>query len=258
MSFAATPSRGRIVGAIAAVAVQAGLLFVLLGGLTVELPRRLANDLVLFAPTRSPPPPPRPRPVPHREHSHRREGAASPPNLRAQATEVVTPPPVVLLPPPPPVVVAAPVPGVGSADHAGASAVVGPGTGSGGVGQGTGNGRRGDGDGDGGDDTPPRQRGGRISKRDYPQSLFEAGIGGTVEVRYAVEVDGRATGCTVTRSSGHPLLDATTCRLIEQRFRFRPSRDRRGNPVRSFIVQRHSWETGREGNDEADEGDPDD
>ena len=60
---------------------------------------------------------------------------------------------------------------------------------------------------------------------------------------YTVETDGRATRCQITRSSGSAELDETTCRLIEQRFRFDPSRDRYGRPVRSRIVQDHNWET---------------
>ena len=59
---------------------------------------------------------------------------------------------------------------------------------------------------------------------------------------YTVEPDGRATGCRITASSGSAELDSHTCRLIEQRFRFRPSLDGRGRPVRSRIVQDHYWE----------------
>jgi protein TonB len=38
------------------------------------------------------------------------------------------------------------------------------------------------------------------------------------------------------------VLDETTCRLIEERFRFEPSRDRSGRPVRSRIVENHEWD----------------
>jgi protein TonB len=36
---------------------------------------------------------------------------------------------------------------------------------------------------------------------------------------------------------------SVTCRLIEERFVFEPSRDRQGRPVRSRMVQDHYWET---------------
>jgi protein TonB len=42
-------------------------------------------------------------------------------------------------------------------------------------------------------------------------------------------------------TSGLPELDQIACRLIEQRFRYKPARDRAGRPVRSTIVETHSW-----------------
>jgi len=60
-------------------------------------------------------------------------------------------------------------------------------------------------------------------------------------VRYFVNVDGRVSGCVVTRSSGNAVLDETTCRLIEQRYRYDPSRDADGRPVRSIIVVSQDW-----------------
>jgi protein TonB len=194
-----------------------------------------------------PPPPPVLALPSAREKSRRREGAASPPNLESRRTEVTAPPPVI---PPKLAIVTAPTPGLGADPTAGSAQVPGPGTGSGGQGTGTGSGGRGDGpggggdgDGDGGGMTPPRRIRGSIRDRDYPRGAGEAGIGGTVSVIYRVETDGRATDCRITRSSGSAELDDTTCRLIEQRFRFEPSRDRRGRPIRSRIVQDHYWET---------------
>ncbi|HWT13829.1 MAG TPA: energy transducer TonB, partial [Allosphingosinicella sp.] len=120
-------------------------------------------------------------------------------------------------------------------------------TGSGGLGDGTGSGGDGGGGGGGGGYgdgrglSPPRWLRGRIRDSDYPPGLGEAGIGGTVSVRYTVETDGRVSGCMVTRSSGSGALDRTTCRVIEERFRFDPSRDGRGRPIRSQIVENHEW-----------------
>jgi protein TonB len=139
-------------------------------------------------------------------------------------------------------VVTAPIAGTGAADHAGASTVPGPCSGSGGTGNGTGSGDAGDGDGDGGDYTPPEHRRGQLKMSDLPQSAEQAGIGGTVGVRYLVDTDGRVLTCAITRSSGNAELDATTCRLIQQRFRFAPSRDGRGRPVRAYVVESHSWD----------------
>ncbi len=186
-----------------------------------------------------PAPPPPPRVQPKKVEIHRPRGAAAPPNIRSQATEVVAPPPAVVLPPVSPVVVA-PVAGTGADPSQGASDKPGPGTGAGGIGNGTGSGGSGDGDGYG-DETPPRRIKGRIKDSDYPEAAADAGASGTVQVRYFVNVDGRVSGCVVTRSSGNAALDETTCRLIEQRYRYDPSRDADGRPVRSIIVVNQDW-----------------
>ena len=207
------------------------------------LPPRVLTLVDLVPP---PPPPPKAEARPRvRERSRRPEGAASPPNLESRRTEIVAPPPV--LPPPPPRIITAPQPDIGPDPSAGSADIAGPGTGSGGIGNGPGSGGRGNGpggggDGDGGGFSPPRRIRGSIRDSDYPRSLGDAGIGGTVSVIYTVETDGSATHCAITHSSGSPELDEHTCRLIEERFQFRPSHDRAGRPVRSRIVQDHYWE----------------
>jgi periplasmic protein TonB len=233
--------RGR--AALGAAALTAALGYALVAGLALRSGVSPEEALSIFEV--GPPPPPREKIVPHRNPSHRREGAASPPNLRSEPTEIVAPAPVVPLPIPPPVI-AAPIAGVGAAPSAGNADVVGPGTGSGGEGDGRGSGGEGDGSGDGGAETPPRLVRGELRDSDYPEGAAEAGIGGTVGVRYLVWTDGRVRECTITRSSGSAELDATTCRLIEQRFRFQPSRDERGRPVPALIVESHSWMVRRE------------
>lgn len=186
-----------------------------------------------------PPPSPPKRPV-KSPRTTPRSGAASPRNLRATPSELVVPPPIVR-PIVPPLIMAAPIAGPGLAASAGASDRPGPGTGSGGQGNGTGSGLGGNGEGNGGDGTPPRRIGGRIRNSDFPRALSDAGIGGTVSVRYRVGTDGRVSDCLVTGSSGNSELDATTCRLIEQRFRFKPARDAEGREIASIIVENHTW-----------------
>jgi periplasmic protein TonB len=88
---------------------------------------------------------------------------------------------------------------------------------------------------------PPERIGGRISDRDYPRGLSDAGVSGTVSVRYRVGIDGRASDCRITHSSGSDALDSLTCSLIVRRFRFRPARDGEGQPVPSTIIENHSW-----------------
>jgi protein TonB len=119
----------------------------------------------------------------------------------------------------------------------------GGGTGSGpAIGNGSGGGSSGQGQGgDDGGGTDLVQIAGAILPRDYPKHLGNAGIGGRVSVVFTVGVDGRASRCVVTRSSGVPELDGLTCRLIEQRFRFRPSIDRSGRPIPDEVEWDHDW-----------------
>lgn len=230
-------TRGRLAGAAGAAAVQALFAWVLIAGLTVGVSRGISDPLTLFAVT---PPPPPPKTVPEPPHaSHRKSGKASPANLRAKPAEIVAP--RVDIPPPPPTVVAAPKPGPGTAPSAGAAPLPGPGTGAGGEGNGTGGG--GDGDGDGG--TSLELIKGHISDSDYPKEAYRDHASGTVYLRFIVGVNGRVTSCTVTRSSGNADLDNTTCRLIMERFRYRPSRDRNGKPYPDEVTGFHKWELWR-------------
>ncbi len=114
------------------------------------------------------------------------------------------------------------------------------GTGGGGTG-GAGGGLGGAGTGTGGDGplTPPRLRGGQIVPRDYPRSA--GGAQGIVTAHVGVGVDGRVTGCTVARSSGNAILDATTCRLIRERFRFNPARNAQGEAVPGEFGWQQRW-----------------
>lgn len=232
-------SRERLVSAAGVALVHALAGYALITGLKFELPQRVAEELKLIE-VLPPPDPPKPETkIPHKVKSERPEGEASPPNLRAEPTQIVLPPPPIKVPTPNPMPVA-PIAGVGSASSAGSADIPGPGYGAGGWGDGRGAGGSGDGDGAGGW-TPPRLRKGRIRDSDYPPAAGEEGIGGTVGVRFRVAPDGRVSACEIERSSGSPALDDTTCRLIVQRFRYEPSRDPSGRPVPATIVQNHSW-----------------
>ena len=228
----------RIVSGFVAGGLVALLLWALLVGLAAARGGAVTDGLKLFGVV-PPPPPPVERDPPKPVRNPRPAGEAAPPNLRSKPTELIAPTPIVLPPVPPPPIVVAPVAGPGADASAGAADIAGPGTGAGGEGDGFGAG--GDGDGDGAGDVPPRRIGGRIRDSDYPLDASAAGVSGTVGVRFVVDVNGRVPSCQVTRSSGSTLLDDTTCRLIVQRFRYRPATDARGRPFRSVIVQNETW-----------------
>lgn len=65
----------------------------------------------------------------------------------------------------------------------------------------------------------------------YPPRAAREELEGTVSVRVTVTIDGRATGCSVTASSGHNILDDAACKDVERYARFDPALDDAGNPV---------------------------
>ncbi len=227
----------RIVAAALSLALQFGVIAVLVYGLAPKFVARAVETFttVSLDPPPTPPPPPPPPPAP--ASAHAASGKSAPANSRAKAAEVLAAPRPIPVPVP---IRAAVIPAIGSADHSGAAPVAGLGTGAGGAGNGTGSGSFGNGDGDGGDDA--EWTGGRITDRDVPKSARDAlRQGGTTSVLISVSDSGRATGCRLTRSSGSGELDATACRLILQRFRFRPATDRSGNRIAGQIEYDQEW-----------------
>jgi protein TonB len=220
-------TRERAAGAIMVAAVHGLLGYALLTGTAMEYMRSAGSDLKLFDVALPPPPPPPPvAPVP-REAA---EGASAPSGPMAQASPVVAPIPQVRLVIPSPIT-AAPEPGIGSSASAGAWGSGGPGTGTGGNGMGSGSGLA----------KGARHLRGRLVNSDYPSAARRAGAEGTVFVRFTIDASGRATGCNITRSSGNRDLDATTCRLIERRFRYEPARDEAGRAIAATASGHQVW-----------------
>ena len=239
--------RDRLRAGVPTAALTALIGWALIASLGISTRQTAEEGLKLFD---TPPPEPPARVVPEPQRSRRKAGEAAPPNIRSRATEVVAPEPIVTLPIPP-TITAAPITGPGIDASSGSTDRPGPGTGAGGEGNGFGSG--GDGDGNGGEEgefTPPIPRSGSLRMSDYPPGAEEDALVRTVSVRYHVEPNGRVTGCRVTRSSGNPQLDANTCAAIERRFRYHPSRDPDGRPVRAIMVANHTWDVPKGGNDD--------
>jgi TonB family protein len=72
----------------------------------------------------------------------------------------------------------------------------------------------------------------------YPPYLLHAGMQGTVQVRFRVEVDGTITRATITHSTDHRFDEATLEAV--QFLRFRPARVN-GKPVRVWVEQPIQW-----------------
>lgn len=246
-------TRDRAISIAGVALIHAALGYALLRGLGYAPPIAPLENLTVFdvAPEPPPPPPVIPDVAPAKNKEprpDRPEGAASPPNLRDTPTPVVVPPPVIRLELPTPIV-AAPIAGTGNRPSAGAADVPGPGTGAGGIGTGLGSGASGDGTGGGGgggSGRRARQIRGAIYDRDDPGERRVGGGSDVVYLRFVVDTDGRVRDCAVTRSSGYPSLDAVTCRLIRQRFRYRPAENGNGEPIRATIQGQHEWERAAE------------
>jgi TonB family protein len=80
-----------------------------------------------------------------------------------------------------------------------------------------------------------------FSDDDYPADAVRKREAGTVGFRLQVGVDGLVAGCEIAASSGSASLDSATCRLLTQRARFSPARDRRGEPTTDTVVGRITW-----------------
>jgi len=221
------PPRDRAFALAAVGFVQFVLGAALLTGLRVDMtqPADVVQRLIDVALLKPPPPPS----VVPRRPKHRQ--AASPKAAPEKLGGSPGPKPAHAPPSVAPVIAVKPT-----------AAPSGGGTGRGpalGAGSGGGTGGNGYGDGDGGTDL--EQIAGEITSRDYPKDLREAGVGGRVLFTFTVEPNGRVGRCRVTRSSGVPELDSLTCRLVQQRFVYRPSTDRYGRPIEDEVDGEHDW-----------------
>lgn len=235
--------------AVIGVAVFHALLgYGLIAGLGFQLPEQVTDNFKVFDVPKEEPPPPIVEPPAPKTKAKDPEGAASPPNIKSRPTPVVAPPPKIQLKVPPKMVTAPkalPVP-PGNDPTAGSSNVVGPGTGSGGTGTGTGSGGSGTGSGGGGDGGGGAARAQRLrgdfTRADYARLARGERLNVSVGVSFTVQVDGSVTNCAVRKSSGRADVDSTTCRLIEQRFFYRPARDSQGRPTAAILTSTFYWE----------------
>lgn len=221
--------RERAYAFAAVVLVQLALGAVLLSGFHVDVtrPADIVQQLIAVTLPKPPPPPPPVQPPPRPQHHQ----ASAPKAEAAKLGGSPGPQPAHAPPSVAPVIALKP-----SAAPSGGESGTGPALGSG---AGGGSGGNGYGDDEGGTDL--EQIAGEITSRDYPRDLREAGVGGRVQFTFTVQPNGRVGRCTITRSSGVPELDALTCRLVQQRFVYRPSTDRYGRPIADEVDGEHDW-----------------
>ena len=88
---------------------------------------------------------------------------------------------------------------------------------------------------------PPRPITGFIDQDDYPAAAIKADAQGRVEALLKISETGLVTSCTIRRSSGHRLLDETTCQLVLARYRFDPALNDQGQPIAVEAVLPVVW-----------------
>ncbi len=76
---------------------------------------------------------------------------------------------------------------------------------------------------------------------DFPAGELRLGHHGTTGFRLSISAAGLVQDCTVTRSSGWPVLDALTCRLVKQRATFAPAIDGNGDAVAAGFTGSITW-----------------
>ena len=78
---------------------------------------------------------------------------------------------------------------------------------------------------------PKGNPGAWVSPNDYPTRDLNEGNEGVTRFRLTLSAEGKVTDCTVTQSSGFPDLDAATCEKLARRAKFDPASDETGAQV---------------------------
>jgi len=81
-----------------------------------------------------------------------------------------------------------------------------------------------------------------ITTEDYPAAALRGEMEGVTGVQMSISAEGQVTGCTVTLSSGHPILDDLTCNLLRMRGRYEPAKDSHGQAIASQDNRRVRWQ----------------
>src|SRR6185437_10936038 len=80
-----------------------------------------------------------------------------------------------------------------------------------------------------------------FSDSDYPAEAIRRREQGVAAYVLDVDATGQVSACQITGSSGSAILDEATCRILRERARFTPARDRRGRAVPDRISARTRW-----------------
>ncbi|MEM7702891.1 MAG: TonB family protein [Pseudomonadota bacterium] len=80
-----------------------------------------------------------------------------------------------------------------------------------------------------------------IMERDYRPNWIRQELSGVAAFTLDIDARGKVTDCTITRSTGHDVLDGATCRLLTRRARFDPARNSAGDKVAGSYSSSVAW-----------------
>lgn len=80
-----------------------------------------------------------------------------------------------------------------------------------------------------------------VTNADYRPRWVAEELTGTARFTLQIDTRGKVSGCTITRSTGHPALDTATCDLLTKRARFDAARDGNGKPVAGTYSSAVTW-----------------
>ena len=80
-----------------------------------------------------------------------------------------------------------------------------------------------------------------VRSGDYPSKALLTGKQGTILAVLTVSVAGKVTDCRAAVSSGVTLLDEKTCQVLRGRASYHPAKNKAGEPIVGFDVQRIRW-----------------
>lgn len=89
---------------------------------------------------------------------------------------------------------------------------------------------------------PKGRPGDWASDSDYPSRALQLSQEGVTGFHVSIGTDGKVTDCSITKSSGSPELDKTTCDLVKRRARFTPATDGDGNPTTGSFSNSIRWQ----------------
>ena len=84
-----------------------------------------------------------------------------------------------------------------------------------------------------------------VTTDDYPARDLREENDGTAVFRVVVGANGRVSACEIVRSSGHPGLDAATCKAVTARARFEPATDADGRQIAGAYGNSVRWQIPR-------------